>query len=59
MNVESYRRRTALERKQQDPGRPASIATKERRRAAQTGGSAMTGNSQLTGVTRYGIDSAD
>ncbi|WP_235026226.1 ATP-binding protein, partial [Caballeronia arationis] len=27
MNVESYRRRTALERKQQGPGRPASRAT--------------------------------
>lgn len=27
MNVESYRRRTALERKQQGPGRPARIAT--------------------------------
>jgi DNA replication protein DnaC len=27
LNVESYRRRTALERKQQGPGRPASIAT--------------------------------
>ena len=27
LNVESYRRRTALQRKQQGPGRPASIAT--------------------------------
>ncbi|MCO4883485.1 ATP-binding protein, partial [Paraburkholderia caribensis] len=27
LNVESYRRRTALERKQQGPGRPASRAT--------------------------------
>jgi hypothetical protein len=27
LNVESYRRRTALQRKQQGPGRPASFAT--------------------------------
>jgi hypothetical protein len=27
MNVESYRRRTAMQRKQQGPGRPARYAT--------------------------------
>jgi hypothetical protein len=27
LNVESYRRRTAMQRKQQGPGRPASFAT--------------------------------
>ena len=33
MNVESYRRRTAIERKQTGPGRPASYATTRNVRA--------------------------